>query len=88
MSLSKLTFEEVHIAVPYTVWSLKRGSGKAIISAILDHIRESGEIISRVVTLSPNTDMARRFHLRNGAREIATHIVTANFEYEIFNESR
>ena len=45
--------------------------------------RSSEEDIRRVVTLSPRTDMARNFHLRNGAKEIAVHVVTANFEYEI-----
>lgn len=83
MSLSELTLEEGVIAVPYTVWSLKRGSGKTIIAAILDHVKKPGKNITRVVTLSPNTEMARSFHLRNGAKEIATHVVTANFEYSL-----
>ena len=42
---------------------------------------ESG--IKRVVTLSPKTEMARRFHLRNGAREVGVNVVTANFEYDL-----
>lgn len=81
MSLSNLTSKEGTCYIPYTVWSLKRGSGKAIINALLDHARNTAKGIRRVVTLSPNTEMARSFHLRNGAKEIATHVVTANFEY-------
>lgn len=83
MSLSSFTSEDGTVYVPYTVWSLKKGSGKAIINALLDKVRASEEDIRRVVTLSPKTDMAKNFHLRNGAKEIAEHIVTANFEYEI-----
>ena len=83
MSLSSFTSEDGTVYVPYTVWSLKKGSGKAIINALLDKVRTSEEDIRRVVTLSPKTDMAKNFHLRNGAKEIAKHIVTANFEYEI-----
>ena len=82
-SLSSFTANDGTIYVPYTVWSLKKGSGKAIINALLDKVRSSEEDIRRVVTLSPRTDMARNFHLRNGAKEIAVHVVTANFEYEI-----
>ena len=83
MSLSSFTANDGTVYVPYTVWSLKKGSGKAIINALLDKVRTSEEDIRRVVTLSPRTDMARNFHLRNGAKEIAVHVVTANFEYEI-----
>ena len=80
-SLSDLTCKDGVICVPYTVWSLRRGAGKAIINALLEYIKSSKESIKRVVTLSPKTEMARKFHLRNGATEISTHVVTANFEY-------
>lgn len=83
MSLSSFTSEEGTVCVPYTVWSLRKGAGKAIINALLERVRSSDEGIMRVVTLSPKTDMARNFHLRNGAKEIAVHVVTANFEYEV-----
>jgi len=83
VSLSNLTFHEGTVCVPYTVWSLRRGSGKAIINALLDYVKNSEDNILRVVTLSPNSVMARNFHLRNGAKEIATNIVTANFEYQL-----
>ena len=83
MSLSNLTAKDGTICVPYTVWSLQRGAGKAIIKALLEYVKTANEGIQRVVTLSPKTEMARNFHLRNGASEIATHLVTANFEYSL-----
>ena len=83
MSLSSLTSKEGTVYVPYTVWSLRRGAGKMIINELLSFVRSSCENIRRVVTLSPNTEMARNFHLRNGAREISTYVVSANFEYKL-----
>ena len=83
MTLSSYTLKDGKIWVPYTVWSLKRGAGKAIINAILDLARLRPEAVNRVVTLSPPTEMAKSFHLRNGATEIRRNIVTVNFEYQI-----
>ena len=83
MSLSSLTSEEGSICVPYTIWSLRRGAGRELINNLLELVRKNESGIKRVVTLSPRTDMARNFHLKNGAEEISTHIVSANFEYRI-----
>lgn len=82
-TLSAYTLKDGRIWVPYTVWSLRRGAGKAIINALLDLARAKENQVERVVTLSPRTEMARNFHLRNGATEIKTNIVTANFEYTL-----
>ena len=38
---------------------------------------------NRLVTLSPLTDMARKFHLRNGAVELQVNETTQNFEYKV-----
>ncbi len=86
MTLSSYTLKDGKICVPYTVWSLRKGAGRAIINALLEFISNKEKTINRVVTLSPRTKMARNFHLRNGAKEIKTNIVTANFEYEVKNE--
>lgn len=86
MSLSSLTSDEGTVYVPYTVWSLRRGAGKAIINELLRLVREDDLGIKRVVTLSPRTEMARSFHLRNGAKEISSNITTINFEYPINTE--
>ena len=42
--------------------------------------------LNRLVTLSPLTDMARKFHLRNGAKELQVNKTSQNFEYTIENE--
>ena len=38
--------------------------------------------IKRFVTLSPLTEVARRFHTRNGAVELQVNSETQNFEYK------
>tara|TARA_B100000700_G_C14818956_1_gene748886 strand:+ start:291 stop:728 length:438 start_codon:yes stop_codon:yes gene_type:complete len=68
------------IAVPYSVWSYQRGAGREIINQALTLMRMS-KSVKRVVTLSPLTDMARSFHLRNNAFELRVNDTTANFEY-------
>ncbi len=83
MSLSSYTSKDGNVCVPYTVWSLQKGAGRAIIKELINYVRESERSITRVVTLSPRTAMAKNFHLRNGAKEIATHVVSANFEYSL-----
>jgi hypothetical protein len=39
--------------------------------------------LNRLITLSPLTDMARNFHLNNGAIELQVNEETQNFEYKI-----
>ena len=70
------------VAVAYTVWSLQKGMGREIIFRTRDMIQESWRF-KRLVTLSPKTDMAMKFHLSNGAELIAENISSNNFEYPI-----
>ena len=70
------------IAIAYTVWSTKKGGGKLIVKQVFKMIKKSNHL-NRLVTLSPLTDMARNFHLRNGAAEIQVNDETQNFEYKI-----
>tara|TARA_A100001011_G_scaffold361381_1_gene409448 strand:+ start:295 stop:810 length:516 start_codon:yes stop_codon:yes gene_type:complete len=70
------------IAIAYTVWSKKRGGGKLIVKEVFKKIKQSNHL-NRLVTLSPLTDMARNFHLRNGAIELQVNESTQNFEYKI-----
>ena len=70
------------IAIAYTVWSKKKGGGKLIVKEVFKKIKKSN-YLNRLVTLSPLTDMARNFHLRNGAKELQVNEDTQNFEYEI-----
>ena len=45
-------------------------------------IKQSNHL-NRLITLSPLTEMARNFHLNNGAIELQVNEDTQNFEYEI-----
>ena len=68
-------------AVFYTVWSYSKGAGREIILEAAKHIKET-KGVSRFVTLSPLTQMAERFHLRNGAVLLNKGEECQNFEYE------
>jgi len=70
------------IAVAYTVWSKKKGGGKLIVKEVFKKIKQSNHL-NRLVTLSPLTDMARNFHLHNGAFELQVNDKTQNFEYKL-----
>ena len=70
------------IAMAYTVWSTKKGGGKLIVKQVFKMIKKSN-YLNRLVTLSPLTEMARNFHLNNGAEEIQVNDETQNFEYKI-----
>ena len=70
------------VAIAYTVWAKKKGGGKHMVNEVYKMIKESSHL-NRLVTLSPLTDMARKFHLKNGAKEIQVNLTTQNFEYDI-----
>ena len=70
------------IAIAYTIWSKKRGGGKLIVKEVFKMIKKSNHL-NRLVTLSPLTEMARKFHLNNGATELQVNKETQNFEYKI-----
>ena len=75
--------------VPYTIWSYSPGAGRKLINEVISYIKneyESGFISlrPRVVTMSPITDIAKKFHLRNGAVLLAENNESNNLEYNIF----
>ena len=70
------------IAIAYTVWSKKKGGGKLIVKEVFKKIKRSNHL-NRLVTLSPLTEMATKFHTRNGAKLIQINETTQNFEYKI-----
>ena len=70
------------IAIAYTIWSKKKGGGKLIVKEVFKKIKKSNHL-NRLITLSPLTEMARSFHLRNGAIELQVNKETQNFEYKI-----
>jgi len=70
------------IAIAYTVWSKKKGGGKLIVKEVFKKIKKSNHL-NRLVTLSPLTEMATKFHSRNGAKLLQINESTQNFEYEV-----
>ncbi len=70
------------IAIAYTVWSKKKGGGKLIVKEVYKKIKKSNHL-NRLVTLSPLTDMATKFHTKNGAKLLQINETTQNFEYQV-----
>ena len=70
------------IAIAYTVWSKKKGGGKLIVKEVFKKIKKSNHL-NRLITLSPLTDMAFKFHSNNGAKLIQVNEKTQNFEYKV-----
>ena len=71
-----------HIAVFYTVWSYSKGAGREIVNTVAKELHDN-ERATRFVTLSPLTEMAERFHIRNGAELLEKHDSCQNFEYTL-----
>ena len=72
------------IAIAYTVWSKKKGGGKLIVKEVFKKIKASNHL-NRLITLSPLTDMATKFHKKNGAKLLQINETTQNFEYQVFS---
>ena len=70
------------IAIAYTVWSKKKGGGKLIVKEVFKKIKKSNHL-NRLVTLSPLTEMATKFHTKNGAKLVQINKTTQNFEYKV-----
>lgn len=72
---------EESVAVFYTIWSYQSGAGRQLIRAAADYISRNRKGITRWVTLSPKTEMARKFHHNNGALTLQENDTTVNYEY-------
>ena len=70
------------IAIAYTVWSKKKGGGKLIVKEVFKKIKKSNHL-NRLITLSPLTEMATQFHIKNGAKLLQINDETQNFEYQV-----
>jgi hypothetical protein len=77
------TDTDVDTAIFYTIWSYAPGAGTELLLSAVDNIRERYPEIKRFVTLSPKTEMARRFHIKNGAVVFRENADTINYEYLI-----
>jgi len=81
-------WDDFDVAVFYTVWNhalnnQAKGAGRTIINKALNHIRWFKPFVKTVVTLSPKTEMARKFHLSNGATTYRENEHTINYEYKL-----
>jgi len=74
-------------AVFYTIWSYKSGKGQELLFRAVKEIQKQYPSVTRFVTLSPKTNMARRFHLKNGAIVLRENVETVNYEYLTNNQS-
>lgn len=74
---------EPDTAVFYTIWSYMSGAGAQLIFDTVDAIRKQHPSVKRFVTLSPKTQMAYKFHMRNGAMILRENADTVNYEYLI-----
>lgn len=68
-------------AMFYTVWSYDKGAGREIVNNVSELIKNTKPEINRHVTLSPKTEMARKFHINNGAFQLQENDNTINYEY-------
>ena len=69
------------VAVFYTIWSYSPGAGQKLIKAAADWLLKDYPGIKAIVTLSPQTPLAQRFHLKNGAKIRKTNATSVNYEY-------
>ena len=69
------------VVVFYTIWSYSSGAGRDLIGHARAWIQTHRPYITTFVTLSPQTALARRFHLRNGALELRANADTINYLY-------
>jgi hypothetical protein len=80
--LSKET-EEPTTAIFYTIWSYVPGKAADLLFEVVEEIKKQFPTVTRFVTLSPKTPMAKRFHLKNGASIFRENESTINYEYKV-----
>ena len=64
----------------YTVWTTEKGLGRKIVIDVWNLLKGQ-HFNNRYITMSPKTEMATKFHLKNGAILLQENQVTNNFEY-------
>lgn len=73
---------EEDTAIFYSIWSIEPGSARSLIESARSWILDNRPGVVNFVTLSPPTEMARLFHLRNGAEVYRINTETVNYRYE------
>lgn len=86
-SVAELAQEAVapNTAIFYTIWSYAPGAGRELLVNTVDEIKKRFPNITRFVTLSPKTEMARKFHLKNGAEIFRENEDSINYEYKVID---
>lgn len=69
------------VAVFYTIWSYSPGAGATLLKKAAEWILGEHKDVKNIVTLSPQTEMARRFHLKNGASIHRENPTSVNYKY-------
>jgi hypothetical protein len=72
---------EPKAAIFYTIWSYAPGAAADLLFQTVEQIKQQYPTVERFVTLSPKTEMARKFHLKNGAEILRENSETVNYEY-------
>ncbi len=75
------TVVNTNTAVFYTIWSYAAGAGRRLIEQAKAEIQQEMPEVETYVTLSPKTEMARRFHLKNGAEVYQENETSVNYWY-------
>ena len=73
--------KDKNVAVFYTIWSYSPGAGQALIKQAAAWILAEYEGVRDIVTLSPQTEMAKRFHHKNGATTLQENETSVNYQY-------
>jgi hypothetical protein len=70
-------------AIFYTIWSYAPGAAADLLFQTVEQIQKLYPTVERFVTLSPKTEMAKKFHLKNGAAVLRENENTVNYEYSV-----
>jgi hypothetical protein len=69
------------VAVFYTIWSYSPGAGASLLQEAAKWLKSEFKDLKAIVTLSPQTEMARKFHHKNGAKTLRENETSVNYEY-------
>jgi hypothetical protein len=75
--------DSFNVACFYSVWSNERGAGREVLNRSLAHIKVMKPWVKYACTLSPKTDMAKKFHISNGAWLHRENETTDNYCYKL-----
>lgn len=74
---------QAQVIMLYTIWSLVPGTGRILVQHLVPYVKQHWPQINKMVTLSPLTSQAEKFHLKNGAKLLQRNSETVNFEYDL-----